>query len=112
MPPEQPTVGQTPENVQHQLSEPKEHLSDTAESLSGQVMGMAHNVKVSVDGVIQGAKETAHMVQEAVDHAATDITAYAKNALDVRHHIRKYPRVAVGCAIALGFTCGRFFQHR
>ena len=82
------------------------------EKLEGQIKEMGHGANEAVSGAIQGVRDGAHAVQDAIGHAATDAATYAKKALDIRRHVRRHPWLAVGCAAALGFVCSGLLSRR
>lgn len=107
-----PTEGPTPDDVQYEMQGTREHLGGQVQALGDKLMGMAHDANAAVAGALQDGKDAAHAIQDAVQHAGTDAVAYAKRALDVRGHVRRYPWAAVGIAVALGFACGRLTGRR
>jgi ElaB/YqjD/DUF883 family membrane-anchored ribosome-binding protein len=108
---EAPTAGPTPEDVQHEMADTRAHLTRQVRALEDKVVGYAHDATDAVEGVMHSVKDAVRASAGSVQRAAEDATAFAWHALDVRRHIRRYPWLAVGCAAALGFVCGRLTRR-
>ena len=102
----------TPEDIQHDMQVTRAHLSAGVQALGDKAAGYAHDAAEAVGDACRGTRDALHTARDAVRHAAADATAFAGRALDVRRHVRRYPWVAVGTAVALGFVCGRFIGRR
>jgi ElaB/YqjD/DUF883 family membrane-anchored ribosome-binding protein len=108
---EAPTAGPTPEDVQHEMADTRAHLTGQVNALEDKVLGYAYDATDAVAGALHSVKDAVRASAGSVQQAAKDATAFAGHALDVRHHIRRYPWLAVGCAAALGFVCGRITRQ-
>jgi ElaB/YqjD/DUF883 family membrane-anchored ribosome-binding protein len=118
-----PKASPTPEDVQHDMQATRAALGAGVQALGDKAVGYANDVTEAVGDVYRGTRDALHAARDAVRHVATDGAAYARHAaadatafagraLDVRRHVRRYPWLAVGTAVALGFVCGRFIGRR
>ena len=109
---EAPAAGPTPEDIQHDMQGTRDHLAGQVGALGDKVLGMAHDVNAAVAGAIQGGKDAAQAVGDAVRDATASAAGFAGRVVDVRRHVRRYPWPAVGAAVALGFICARLITRR
>ena len=107
-----PKAGPTPEDVQHDMQATRAHLGAGVHALGDKAAGYARDATEAVGDAYRGTRDTLHAARDAVRGAATDASAFAGRALDVRRHVRRYPWLAVGTAVAIGFVCGRVIGRR
>ena len=102
----------TPEDVQGQMRDTRKHMSDQMHALEDKVTGMAQDAADAVDGAARGVRDAVHTVTEQMRGAPASVLASVRGALDVRHHVRRHPWLAVGGAVALGFVCASLVGRR
>jgi len=104
--------GPTPEDVQHDMQSTKAHLVAGVHALGDRAAACATEAAAAVGDAYRGTRDALHAARDAVGHGVDDGAAFVGRALDVRRHVRRYPWVGVGTAVALGFACGRFIGRR
>ena len=97
---------QTPEDVQGQMRDTRRHMSGQVHALEDKVTGMAQDAADAVDDAVRGVRDAVHAATEQVRGASASALASVRRVLDVRRHVRRYPWLAVGGAVALGLICG------
>ena len=103
---------QTPEDVQEQMRDTRAHMTGQMHALENKVGVMMHDATEAVGDAVSGVRDAGHTATEQVRGASASVLAAVRRAVDVRRHVRRYPWLAVGGAIALGFLCGRFVGRR
>jgi ElaB/YqjD/DUF883 family membrane-anchored ribosome-binding protein len=98
----------TPEDVQEQMRDTRRHMTGQMHALEDKVTGMVHDATEAVGAASSGVRDAVHTATEQVRGASASVLASVRGALDVGRHARRYPWLAVGCAAAVGFVCGRF----
>lgn len=107
-----PDPGPTPEDVQHDMQHTKAHLLAGVQALGDRAAGYATDAADAVGDAYRGTRDAIHAARDAVGQGVADGTAFVGRALDVRRHVRRYPWIGVGTAVALGFACGRLIGGR
>ena len=105
-------IAPSPEDIQHDMQDTKDHLTQGVQDLGDRAAGYARDAAEAVGDACRGVKESVHAVRDVAEHAVADATAFAGRALDVRRHVHRYPWAALGGAFAAGFICGRFVGRR
>lgn len=106
-----PAPGPTSDALQQQMHDTRAGLGDKVQALGDKVVGMATDAGAAIAGAMQSGKDAAQDVQDAVQSAAADGAAFVRRAVDVGGHVRRYPWLWVGGAVALGVVCGRLTRR-
>ena len=96
----------TPEDVQEQMRETRAHMTGQIHALEDKVVGMAHDATEAVGGTVRDVQNAVHTATDWVRDSSESALASVRRGLDVRRQVRRYPWLAVGGAVALGFVCG------
>lgn len=107
-----PDAGPTPEDVQHDMQSTKADLMAGVHALGDRAAGYATDAAEAVGDAYRGTRDAIHAARDAAGQGLADGAAFVGRALDVRRHVRRYPWIAVGTAVALGFACGRLIARR
>lgn len=92
-----PATEKTPEEIQNEMLQTRESLTEKVEALEQQVVGTVEAVK----SFVTTAPET---VSDTVKQAAAAVSESVKETFDITGHIRRHPLVAVGTAALVGCT--------
>lgn len=92
-----PVTAKTPEEIQQEMLQTRESLTEKVEALEHQVVGTVEAVK----SFVTTAPET---VTDTVKQAAAAVSESVKETFDITGHIRRHPLAAVGTAALLGCT--------
>jgi ElaB/YqjD/DUF883 family membrane-anchored ribosome-binding protein len=92
-----PVTQKTPEEIQQEMLQTRESLTEKVEALEHQVVGTVEAVK----SFVTTAPET---VSDTVKQAAAAVSESVKETFDITGHIRRHPLAAVGTAALLGCT--------
>jgi ElaB/YqjD/DUF883 family membrane-anchored ribosome-binding protein len=71
----------------------------TVQEATAEVSNIVHEVKSTVGAVTDDVKSTVGTVKESVQQTVATVA----ETLDLRDHIRRYPWIAMGSAVAVGF---------
>lgn len=107
-----PDAGPTPEDVQHDMQSTRAHLVAGVHALGEKAAGYATEAAEVVGDAYRGTRDALHAARDAVGRGVADGAAFVGRTMDVRSHVRRYPWVGVGTAVALGFACGRLIGRR
>ncbi|MBY0460876.1 MAG: hypothetical protein K2V38_26450 [Gemmataceae bacterium] len=101
----EPPTSPMPEDIESGMAKTRKHLGRPVRALGNRVVGMASDASEAGAGAVQG-------VQDAIKRAGASVTAVVKRVLDVRGRVRRHLWLAVGCADALGYSCGNLLRRR
>ena len=102
----------TPEDVQEQMRDTRRHMTGQMHALEDKVGGMMHDATEAIGDAASGVRDAVSAATEQVRGASASVLASVRRALDVRRHVRRYPWLAVGGAVVLGFVCARLSDRR
>lgn len=100
-----PASEKTPDEIEREMLQTRESLTEKVEALEHQVVGTVEAVK----SFVTTAPET---VTDTVKQAAAAVSESVKETFDITSHIRKNPLAAVGVAALLGCTVSYLLTSR
>ncbi len=92
----------TRNGLREKLTDLQRVISDRVSSASAALTGTTRKVKALTEAVKDVTEASPRVLKAAVEGGLVS----AGNVLDVREHVRRFPLMAVGAAVALGLLCG------
>ena len=93
------------------MHDTRTHMSDQMHALEDKVTGMAQDAADAVDNAVSGARDAVSTASEWVQIAQSR-PRVRQPFFGRTRHVRRYPWLAVGGMVALGFVCARFVGRR
>ncbi len=105
-----PESDMTPEQIQHQMAQTRESLTEKVAALEHQVVGTVQSAADSITGTVEAVKSLVGTapgaVSDGVKQAADVLTAKVQSALDISGQVQRNPWAAVGISAGVGFLTG------
>jgi len=101
-----PPEERKPEEIEREMLETRQSLTQKVAALEQAVVGNIHNVTQTVADVKEQVKDTVESVKESVAGTVDTVKEKLKDALDISSHVRAQPWAAVGISAAAGFLTG------
>jgi len=101
-----PPEERKPEEIEREMLETRQSLTQKVAALEQAVVGNIHNVTQTVADVKEQVKDTVETVKESVAGTVDTMKEKLKDALDISSHVRARPWAAVGISAAAGFLTG------
>lgn len=112
--------------IREQIEQTRSSLSDKIETLEGRVTTTVQEASKAVDNVTGAVEETVATVTDSVQETVTsvkdtvddtltavkDSVGAVKSLFDLPRHVDRYPWVAVGGSLAVGFLLGEVLLSR
>lgn len=100
----------TPEQIQREMTETREALTEKVAALENQVVGTVQTAADTLTGTVESVKSlittAPSAVGDTVKQAAAAVSESVKNTLDIRGHVREHPWAAVGVSALAGCITG------
>jgi len=96
----------TPEQIQGEMAQTRESLTEKVAALENQVLGTAQTAANTLSTTVDAVKSLVETAPEAMKQAATAVTETVKDAFDISGHVRTYPWASVGVSTGVGFLTG------
>ncbi|HSQ55690.1 MAG TPA: hypothetical protein VLM40_08085 [Gemmata sp.] len=107
-----PPVEKSPEEIQEEMAQVRESLSEKVAALENQVVGSVQTAAETISGTVDAVKNfveaAPRTVTETVQHAADVVHTKLRETLNFSDHIRRYPWLAVGTCVLAGGMIGMF----
>ena len=105
-----PTAEKTPEDIQAEMAQTRESLTEKVAALENQVVGTVQTAANTFTGTVNAVKSLVTTapgaVTETVKQAADVVGEKMKQVLDISGHVRRHPWTAVGTSTLLGCVTG------
>jgi len=101
-----PPEERKPEEIEQEMLETRQSLTQKVAALEQAVVGNIHNVTQMVADVKDQVKDTVESVKESVAGTVDTVKEKLKEALNISSHVRENPWAAVGITAGLGFLAG------
>jgi len=88
-------TGKTPEEIEREMFQTRESLTEKVEALEHEVAGTVHAVKSFVTAAPD-------VVSDTVKQATAAVSESVKETFDITAHVRRHPLAAVGASAMLG----------
>lgn len=105
-----PTIEKTPEQIEKDMQQTRESITEKVAALETQVVGTVQNAAdtltdtvASVKSMLSGAPEA---VSDTVKQATAAVSDSVKQAFDITGHVRNNPLAAVGISALVGGIVG------
>jgi ElaB/YqjD/DUF883 family membrane-anchored ribosome-binding protein len=99
-----------PEQIERQMAETRESLTQKVAALEQTVVGTIHTATETVSDTVQQVKtavrDTVDTVKDSVKDSVHAVADTVKGALNLSDHIRDRPWLAVGLSASAGFLAG------
>jgi len=103
-------VDKTPEQIQTEMAETRESLTEKVAALESQVVGTVQNaantLTDTVDAVKSFVKNAPESVSDTVDQVATEVSDRVKRTFDITSRVQSNPWSSFGVSVGLGFVAG------
>jgi ElaB/YqjD/DUF883 family membrane-anchored ribosome-binding protein len=96
----------SPEQIQGEMAQTRDSLTEKVAALENQVMGTAQTAANTLSNTVDAVKSLVETAPEAMKQAATAVTQTVKDACDISGHVRSYPWASVGVSTGVGFLTG------
>jgi len=100
------------ENTRTALSEKLEELENR---VTAKVEGATQDVAQTVETVTDSVQETVETVKDTVEETISAVkegVGAVKRFLDLPAHVDRYPWIAMGASVALGYCAGEYLSRR
>jgi len=105
-----PTTEKTPEQIQAEMAQTREALTEKVSALETQVVGTVQTAADTLTGTVDAVKSfmsnAPGAVSDTVKQAATAVSDTMKEVFDISGHVRAHPWTSVGVSTGLGFLTG------
>jgi len=105
-----PDSTKTPEQIEYEMSQTRESLTEKVAALESQVVGTVQTAANTLTGTVEAVKELVTTgpgaVTDTVREAVTAASESVKRAFDISGHVRDNPWASVGVSAGLGFLTG------
>jgi ElaB/YqjD/DUF883 family membrane-anchored ribosome-binding protein len=105
-----PAEGKTPEQIQAEMAQTRESLTEKVSALETQVVGTVQTAADTLTGTVESVKSfittAPGAVTDTVKQAADVVSEKMKEVFDISGHVRAHPWTAVGVSTGLGFLTG------
>lgn len=110
-----PSVEKTPEQIEAEMFETRESLTEKVAALENQVVGTVQNaantLTDTVDAVKSFVSTAPETVSETVEQVTDAVRERVEKTFDISGHVQSNPWSSVGMSVGLGFLAG-FFVFR
>ncbi|MBP3955973.1 DUF3618 domain-containing protein [Gemmata sp. G18] len=111
-----PAVEKTPEEIEREMLQTRESLTEKVTALENQVVGTvqtaADTISGTVDAVRSFVSSAPETVSETVKQATAAVSESMKGVFDISAHVRQNPWTAVGVSALLGGIVGYLTASR
>jgi ElaB/YqjD/DUF883 family membrane-anchored ribosome-binding protein len=105
-----PDSGKTPDEIEQEMFETREALTEKVAALEHQVVGTVQTAADTINDTVEAVKSLVTGAPEAVSdtlkQAAATVSETMKDTLDITGHVRRHPWGAVGVSATLGCVAG------
>lgn len=105
-----PTTEKTPEQIEREMLQTRESLTEKVSALESQVVGTVQTAAETLTGTMEAVKElmtsAPGAVSDTVKQAASAVSETMRKTFDISGRIREHPWAAVGVSTGLGFLTG------
>lgn len=105
-----PEAEKTPEEIQSEMAQTRESLTEKVAALETQVVGTAKTAADTLTGTVEAVKSlittAPGAVTDTVKQAAEVVSEKMKEVFDITGHVRANPLTSVGVSAGLGFVTG------
>jgi ElaB/YqjD/DUF883 family membrane-anchored ribosome-binding protein len=105
-----PASDKTPEEIEQEMLQTRESLTEKVAALETQVAGTVQNAADTVTGTVEAVKSlittAPGAVSDTVKQAAAAVGESMKETFDITGHVRRNPWASVGASAGLGFLVG------
>jgi len=101
-----PTGEKTPEQIQEEMAQTREALTEKVAALENQVVGTAKTAADTISSTVEAVKSMVEKAPETVRHAAEAVSETMRDVFDISGHVRHHPWASVGASTGLGFLTG------
>jgi ElaB/YqjD/DUF883 family membrane-anchored ribosome-binding protein len=115
-PPELATPEKTPEEIERDMAQTRESITEKVTALEHQVVGTVQTAADTITETVETVKsivtQAPAAVTDTVKHAAEAVSETVRETFDLTGHVRRHPWPAVGSAALLGCVTGWLFTRR
>lgn len=105
-----PSDEKTPEQIQAEMAQTRESLTEKVSALESQVVGTVQTAADTLTGTVESVKSlitnAPGAVSDTVKQAADVVSEKMKEVFDISGHVRAHPWASVGVSTGLGFLTG------
>ncbi len=110
-----PTTEKTPEQIQAEMAQTRESLTEKVAALENQVVGTVQTAADTLTGTVDAVKELVTSapgaVTDTVKQAADVVGEKVRAVFDISGHVREHPWTSVGVSALLGCMTGWFLSR-
>jgi ElaB/YqjD/DUF883 family membrane-anchored ribosome-binding protein len=110
------TADKTPEQIQCEMSQTRESLTEKVAALESQVVGTVQNAADTFSGTVEAVKSLVTSapgaVSDTVKQAAEAVSETMKKTFDISGHVRDYPWASLGMSALAGCITGWLLSGR
>jgi len=111
-----PTIEKTPEQIEREMLETREALTEKVAALENQVVDTVQSAADTINDTVQAVRSfvtsAPETVSETVKRTAAAVGDAVKETFDITGHVRRYPWAAVGVSTMLGCAVGWLTARR
>ena len=111
-----PTIEKTPDEIEREMFETRESLTEKVHALENQVVGTAQTAADTFSNTVETIRslvtQAPQSVKECIEEAAATMSETLRQTFDVSGHVRRHPWTAVGVAAMLGCAVGWVVSRR
>lgn len=96
----------SPEQIQDEMAQTRESLTEKVAALENQVVGSVQTAADTLTGTVDAVKSLMTSAPETMKHAAEVVSEKVREVFDISGHVRAHPWAAVGVSAGLGFLTG------
>ena len=104
------TADKTPEQIQQEMSQTREALTEKVAALENQVVGTVQTAADTLTGTVESVKSlittAPGAVGDSVKQAAAAVSETMKKTFDISGHVREHPWASVGISALCGCMTG------
>jgi len=105
-----PALNKTPEQIEAEMFETRESLTEKVAALENQVLGTvqtaANTITDTVDAVKSFVNTAPETVRETVEQVTTAVREQVARTFDITNHVQSNPLTSVGVSVGIGFIAG------
>jgi len=105
-----PTVEKTPEEIERQMAQTRESLTEKVAALESQVVGTVKTAADTMTDTVEAVKSLVTSapaaVRDTVKQATSVVSKSMKELFDISGHVRGHPWASVGVSALLGCVTG------
>ncbi|HUR53786.1 MAG TPA: hypothetical protein VMZ71_06625 [Gemmataceae bacterium] len=102
----------TPEEIEREMLQTRESMTEKVTALENQVIGTAHSVTSAVSDTVAKVKSLVSSAPGAVSDTVKQTFAAVKEQLDITGMVRRNPMASVGVSAGAGFLLGYLLSGR